>query len=450
MSPTARVLAVDLGATSVRVAAVDLERPVPLVDIVHRWNHGPVRTGEALRWDWSRIVAEVKRGIDLGLAAGPVASIGIDGWGVDYGLVDERGNLVAPPYSYRDSRTGQWEQTAEKLGYEHLYDVTGMQVMPFNTIFQLAAHSTEELRLAQRLLLLPDLLMQELGGGEAAERSNASTTGLLNAHTGEWAFELIDALGLKPSLFPPIGEARQKVGMWKGVPLHLVGSHDTASAFMGMPAATDPRTVFVSTGTWVIVGLELEQPDTSGEARARNFSNEAGALGGIRFLKNVVGFWLLEQCRPAWDNASIGELLAEAEAIRDDVPVFDATDRRFLNPFDMEAEIRSAAGLGASAPRAVVVRSALESIVGGVASVVDELASITGRPLKSIGLVGGGARTPLLRELLTARTGLSVVLGSPEATALGNAVVQGIALGKFGDISEAREWIGAAARVSQP
>lgn len=187
-----------------------------------------------------------------------------------------------------------------------------------------------------------------------------------------------------------------------------------------------------------------------GEARARNFSNEAGALGGIRFLKNVVGFWLLEQCRPAWDNASIGELLAEAEAIRDDVPVFDATDRRFLNPFDMEAEIRSAAGLGAPAPRAVVVRSALESIVGGVASVVDELASITGRPLKSIGLVGGGARTPLLRELLTARTGLSVVLGSPEATALGNAVVQGIALGKFGDISEAREWIGAAARVSQP
>ncbi|MFN2487861.1 MAG: rhamnulokinase family protein [Acidimicrobiia bacterium] len=445
MSPDTRVLAVDLGATSIRVAAVNLERPFPEVDIVHRFGHGPVPIGGSLRWDWSRILVEVKRGLDLGLDAGPVASIGIDGWGVDYGLVDGRGSLVAPPYSYRDSRTGEWAKTAEKIGYEHLYDVTGMQLMPFNTIFQLAAHPEEELRLAQRVLLLPDLLMRELGGGEAAEKSNASTTGLLNARTGEWAEDLVEAIGLEQNLFPAIAEAGRKVGLWEGVPLHLVGSHDTASAFMGTPAAADPGTVFVSTGTWVIVGVEREEADTSAEARARNFSNEAGALGGVRFLKNVVGFWLIEQCRPAWGNASMTELLEEAAAVREKVPVFDAADGRFLNPSDMEAEIRSAAGLVESAPRAVVVRSALESIVAGVATVVDELAAITGRPMERIGLVGGGARAPLLKELLAARTGLPVVVGSPEATALGNAVVQGIALGAFRNVLAAREWIGAAA-----
>ncbi|MGH8923357.1 MAG: rhamnulokinase [Acidimicrobiia bacterium] len=445
MSRGTRVLAVDLGATSVRVAAVDLDRPVPQIDIVHRWAHGPVRTGESLRWNWSRIVTEVKRGIDRGLMAGPVASIGIDGWGVDYGLIDERGDLVAPPYSYRDGRTSGWAQTAEKIGSDRLYDLTGIQLVPFNTIFQLAAHERAELDQASRLLLLPDLLVRELGGDEAAEKSNASTTGLLNTHRGHWAEDLIDALGLDTTLFPAVEHAGRNVGAWEGVPLHLVGSHDTASAFMGMPATTDHGTVFVSTGTWVIVGIELDQPNTSPEAQARNFSNEAGALGGIRFLKNVIGFWLLEQCRPAWDNASITALLEEAATVRVEVPVFDATDSRFLNPDDMEAEIRSAAGLAPSEPRAVVIRSALESIAAGVGSVIAELTSITGNPMKRIGLVGGGARSSLLRDRLAARTGLPVVLGSPEATALGNAVVQGIALGNFRDISEAREWIGAAA-----
>lgn len=445
MSSSARVLAVDLGASSVRVASVDLEQSVPQVDIVHRFAHGPVAVGDSLRWDWPRLVAEVKLGIEQGLAAGPVASIGIDGWGVDYGLIDRQGDLVALPYSYRDLRTAKWLETAEKLGYDRLYAVTGVQLQPFNTIFQLAVHQRDELRRAERLLLLPDLLVLELAGSEVAEISNASTTGLLNIHTGGWAEDLIESIAIERSLFPAIAEAGQKVGAWEGVPLHLVGSHDTASAFMGMPAAADPGTVFVSTGTWVIVGVEREEADTSTEARASNFSNEAGALGGIRFLKNVVGFWLLEQCRLAWGNVSMAELLAEAAAVQGEVPVFDSADGRFLNPSDMEKEIRSAAGLAESAPRALVVRSALESIVAGVATVVDELRAITGRPMRRFGVVGGGARAPLLRELLAARTGLPVVVGSPEATALGNAVVQGIALGIFRDVVSAREWIGAVA-----
>lgn len=445
MSSGTRVLAVDLGASSIRVAAVNLEQPFPEVDIVHRFGHGPVPIGGSLRWDWSRLLVEVKRGIDLGLAAGPVASIGIDGWGVDYGLLDGQGNLLAPPYSYRDSRTGDWARIVEKVGLEHLYDVTGMQLQPFNTIFQLAAHEKEELRRARRVLLLPDLLVRALGGGEAAEKSNASTTGLLNVHTGEWSGELIDAIGLDQDLFPAIEVARNRVGVWEGVPLHLVGSHDTASAFMGMPAANDPGTVFVSTGTWVVVGIEREAADTSPEARVKNFSNEAGALGGIRFLKNVVGFWLLEQCRPGWGNPSTTQLLDEAAAVREEVPVFDAADRRFLNPSEMEKEIRSAAGLAQSAPRAVVVRSALESIVAGVETVLKELEAITGSPMRRIGLVGGGARAPLLRELLASRTGLPVAVGSAEATALGNAIVQGLALGVFRDVLTAREWVGAAA-----
>ena len=377
------------------------------------------------------------------MATGPVASIGVDGWGVDYGLLDGGGHLVAPPYSYRDLRTEKWEIAAEAIGITRLYGVTGIQLMGINTIFQLAVHDRRELDRAARLLLLPDLLVNHLSDYEGAERSNASTTGLMDIRTGEWATELIDEIGVEHSLFPEILTAGRRAGNWQGVPVHLVGSHDTASAFLGMPGGSSPGSVFVSTGSWVIVGVERPSVDDSEAARTANFSNEAGALGGTRFLKNVVGFWILEQCRAAWGHPPMEQLIDEASSIAFQVPTFDAADHRFVNPMDMEHEIREATGLSEGIPRGVLVRSVLDSIVDGIARVVEEIAAITGTPTARLAVVGGGARMGLLHVLLARRTGLRVVRGSPEATALGNAVVQGVALGRFDGIEDAREWLEA-------
>jgi rhamnulokinase len=440
-----RVLAVDLGATSVRVVAVDLAAPAPAPRVLHRRAHRPVRHADgSLRWDWDGIVAEVERGLQAGLAAGPAASIGVDGWGVDYGLLDGQGALLSPPYSYRDDRTGGWRATVDRVGAERLYAVTGIQLLALNTIFQLAAHDRAELERAARLLLLPDLLVRTLTGFEGAERSNASTTALLDARTGAWSAELLAAVDVDAALLPPVVAAGQPVGAWRGAPVHTVGSHDTASAFAAVPGVPGPGTVVVSSGTWVLVGTERPAADTSERARAANFSNEAGALGGVRFLKNLTGFWLLEQCRAAWGNPDVAELAAAAAAVDGPVGLVDPNDARFLAPADMEAEIR-AARLGAAASRAEVVRCILESIAAATARVVGELATITGTPVRELQVVGGAARIRLMNELYGRHAGVPVTVGSPEATALGNAVVQGLALGRFDGLRGARRWLAAGA-----
>jgi rhamnulokinase len=448
VSGAGRVLAVDLGATSIRVAAVDLEAPEPAVEVVHRWPNAPVALPDgSLRWDWSRIVTEVEIGLERGIAAGPAASIGIDGWGVDYGLLDRNGELVAAPWSYRDRRTEGWLRTVRTIGSDRLYEITGVQLMAVNSIFQLAVHDPTELERAERLLLLPDLLVHHLTGQTGAERSNASTTGLLDARTGTWSHELVAALGLDRSLFPEPVAAGTLAGQWRGVPVHLVGSHDTASAFLGMPCGTAPGTVFVSAGTWVIAGIERGGVDTSPAARAANFSNEGGALGGFRFLRNIIGFWLVEQCRHAWGDPAMEVLLAEATAVGE-VAGFDADDERFLAPDDMEAEIRAAAGLGGDAPRGAVVASALASIATGVARIVADIEAVTGEVPRRLAVVGGGARAGMLHELLTRYTGLPVIPGSAEASALGNALVQGLALGRFDGLAEARSWLEPPGRAA--
>ena len=446
-----RVLAVDLGATSVRVAEVDLADHPPAPRVVHRWPHGPVphRDG-TLRWDWAGIVREVRRGLDLALAAGPAASIGIDGWGVDYGLIDADGRLIDVPFSYRDDRTEGWRDTAAAIGEDLLYDLTGIQLMPINTIFQLAAHDPDQLAAAEHLLLLPDLLVHALTGHVGAERSNASTTALLDASTGNWSDRLLDAIGAPRHLFPEVLDAPACVGVYRDVPVHLVGSHDTASAVAAIPARPGTPSAFVSSGTWVLVGAERPGPDTSRAAQAANFSNELGAVGGVRFLKNVMGFWMLEQCRAAWGDPPIEDLVEAAAQVEDRVPFLDATDERFLSPADMEAEIRQAGGLDPGVGRDVVTRVVLESIAAATAQVVDELGVFLDGRVAELLVIGGGARMSLMNHLYARHTGLPVRVGSPEATALGNALVQGIALGRFDDLEHARRTIaGDAATVRQ-
>lgn len=445
-TPT-RVIAVDLGAGSARVAEVDLDAPTLEPRILHRAEHGPVEDGRGnLRWDWEGLVAEVERGLDIALSRGPVASIGIDTWGVDYGLIDRDGELVAPPFSYRDTRTEGWRDVAAELGEDRLYEITGIQLMAINTVFQLAAHDRAELEAAEQLLFLPELLLHHLTDTRTGERTSAGTSALIDVTTGDWSQELLAGTGVPSGLMPTIRNAPAEAGTYRGVPVHLVAGHDTASAFLAVPGIPGPGSVTVSTGTWVLAGAERAEADTSAEARLANFSNEPGALGGVRFLKNVTGFWLLEECRRQWGNPDTGELLAAAAGLTGDVPRFDPNDDRFHSPTDMEAEIRSAAGLP-DADRATLVRSIVESVADGAASVIEELSGFTGHKADELFVIGGGARATLLNELLEERTGAAVRTGHPEATVLGNAIMQGLALGRFAELSEARNTL---ARSSSP
>jgi rhamnulokinase len=428
------VVAVDCGASSIRVCRVDLSTVPPDLVVVHRFHHQPVSDGAGhLRWDWPRLVAEIETGLTAALGWGPVASIGIDTWGVDYGLLDGEGRLVAPPFSYRDHRTDHYRKVVERLGADRLYATTGIQLLPINTLFQLAAHDRAELAHARHLLLLPELLVHHLTGTVIAERTSAGTTALVDLATGDWSDPLVEAVGLDRALLSPIETAGCRAGTWRGVPVHLVGGHDTASAVVAMAAAPAPGAAFVSSGTWMLVGREQPSPDLSAAARQANLTNEAGALGGVRLLKNLAGSWLIEGCRPAWGNAPLEQLLDAAREVGAVDARVDVADPRFLHPADMLAEVTTVAGLADDAPPPIVVRCLVESMAAGTAEVLDQLGGIS-----EVHVFGGGSRSDLYRECLTAQTGLPVAAGPVEATALGNALVQGIALGVYRDLAGAR------------
>ena len=343
--PTA-VAAVDFGATSIRVCRIDLDVPAPELEVVHRYAHRPVADSRGtLHWDWDRLVAEMERGLDRARARGPLASIGIDTWAIDYGLVGADGELVEAPVSYRDQRTAGYRNVAQRIGERRLYEIAGLQLMPINTIYQLAAHDRDALAPARHLLMLPELLAYHLTGEITAELTSAGSTGLLDLANEDWSGELLDAIDVSPGLLPPIQRPGTLVGKWRDVPVHLVGGHDTASAVLG--GAADGA-AYVSAGTWLLVGRMLDRPDTTEPARLGRFTNEQGAAGGIRFLRNVAGWWLVEECRRCWGDPDLDALLTAAADIGS-MPAVDATDERFLAPTDMAAELIAAAGLGGGA-----------------------------------------------------------------------------------------------------
>ena len=421
------VAAVDFGATSTALPDRPRRCRNPL-EVVHRYAHHPVADARGtLRWDWGRLVAEMERGLDRARARGPLASIGIDAWAVDYGLVGADGGLVEPPVSYRDQRTAGYRDVVERIGERRLYEIAGLQLMPINTIFQLAAHDRDALSRARHLLMLPELLAYHLSGEITAELTSAGSTGLfdLAPGTGPASCSTPSICRRAAPVDPPAGTL---VGKWRDAPVHLVGGHDTASAVLGGAAH---GAAYVSAGTWLLVGRMLAKPDTSEATRLARFSNEQGAAGGIRLLRNVAGWWLVEECRRTWGDPDLDELLAAAASVGP-VPAADATDPRFLAPDDMAAELVAAAGLGTSASRAEVVRCAVESMAQSTAAVVAQLG------LPSVQVFGGGARSELLLQLLAEHVDGSVTVGPVEATALGNAMSQGLALGVFDSVAEAR------------
>ncbi|MDF9811062.1 rhamnulokinase family protein [Streptomyces sp. SPB162] len=455
--------AVDLGASSGRVIVGRVTAGSVGLDEVHRFPNEPVHVGGTLHWD----VLALYRGVLEGLrAAGPVTSVGIDTWAVDYGLLAADGSLLGNPVHYRDARTeGVPERVRQTVPPPELYAATGVQHAPFNTLYQLlAARGTPQLEAAERLLLMPDLMSYWLTGTAGTELTNASTTQLLDPRTGDWAHALAAHLGIDLSLFPPLrrpgdpaGEVLPDVlaatGLRHPVPVVTVGSHDTASAVAAVPADTD-RFAYISCGTWSLAGVELDAPVLTEDSRAANFTNELGVDGTVRYLRNIMGLWLLQECLRSWKAAGLEHDLARLLARAAQAPplrsVVDAADPAFLAPHDMPERIAEACRrAGGPVPRdpAETVRCVLDSLALAHRAAIEDAQRLSGRHVDVVHIVGGGAHNELLCQLTADACGLPVVAGPAEAAALGNILVQARAAGVIGG---GRTAVRSLLRVTQP
>lgn len=424
-----RVAAVDLGASSGRVMAGTVGPSVLEVSEVRRFANGGVRAGPVLYWDILGLYRETLAGIR---EAGRVDGVGIDSWAVDYGLLDERGALLGNPVHYRDSRT---DGITVPVPDRELYDVTGLQQLPFNTLYQLVAEG-DRLDAAATMLLIPDLLNYWLTGEIGAERTNASTTQLYDVRARTWALSLASRVGIPPRLLPPLRDPGTVVGQARelsGVPVVAVGSHDTASAVVAVPASPGTNFAYISSGTWSLAGLELPAPELSDAALAANFTNEGGVDGTIRFLRNVMGLWVLSETLRTWSTSDLSGLLTAAAASPALAAVVDIDAPGFLPPGDMPARLAAACGATGQRPpgtRAEVVRCILDSLALAYRRTLRQAASLTGRTIDVVHIVGGGARNSLLCQLTADACGVPVLAGPVEAAALGNVLVQARALGE--------------------
>jgi rhamnulokinase len=451
------VAAVDLGATSGRVMLGHVGHNELRLQPVARFPNGPTATPDGLRWDVTALFEHVLTGLANASRDWPdLASVGVDSWAVDYGLL-ARGELLAEPFHYRDERnTAAVRSVHQTISANELYSRNGLQHLPFNSLFQLSSDAAVgTLATADSFLLVPDLLNFWLSGTQLAERTNASTTGLLDPVTREWDEELIARLGLPRTLFPPLVDAGVRIGGLRpevrervraDLNVVTVASHDTASAVVAIPAVDDDF-AYISCGTWGLVGVELDEPVISEAGRAANFTNEGGLDGRVRYLHNVMGLWLLSESVRTWeeqDGAKIdlGALLDAAAAVTSPVALFDANAPEFSPPGDMPARIAEWCRVHEQpVPRskAEFARSIIESLAHDFAAAVRTASELSGRRVNAIHLVGGGSLNTLLCQLTADRSGLPVLAGPVEATAIGNILVQARAAGIVtGDIESLR------------
>ncbi len=470
-SPTPALLAADLGASSGRVILAEVGPGLLDLTEVRRFRNGPVRLPDGLYWDVLGLYQDVLAGLtEAARTHGRIAGMAIDSWAVDYGLLDGRGTLLGNPHHYRDDRSAAGMAAVHgAISAEELYAVNGLQQLPFNTVFQLAA-DRELLARADRLLLIPDLLGYWLTGRMVAEETNASTTGLLDARTGQWSADLLARVGIEPSLLPPVVAAGTAVGplssavladtgLPRGIELTTVGSHDTASAVVGVPAQT-PDFAYISCGTWGLVGVELPAPILTPAGRAANFTNERGIDGTVRYLRNVMGLWLLQECLRDWAlrgmAVDLASLLTAAAALPAGGPIVDVDSAVFLAPGGMPDRIvQSCADHGVAPPTRPdeITRCILDSLASAFAAAVADAARLSGRRVEVVHLVGGGSQNELLCQLTADACGLPLIAGPVEATAIGNIVVQARTHGLIrGDVWSLRELVRAthAPRTYRP
>ena len=456
--------AVDLGAQSGRVAVGRFDGERLTTSEVHRFANTPVRIGDTLHWDVLGLFRETLDGLRAAAAAGDVASVGVDSWAIDFGLVDRRGRLLRNPVHYRDGRRASAMATVlGRIPARELYERTGIQLLPINTIFELAAMAAEPepvLDAADSLLLIPDLIHSWLCGSRTSERTNATTTQCYDARAGGWARDLLERLDVPTWLMPEIVEPGTRLGSLDaevaaetglaGASVVAVATHDTGSAVAAVPFGRDDS-VFVSLGTWSLVGLEVGEPVITDASFAANLTNEGGVEGTVRLLRNVTGLWLLHECRRTWAAEGREYAFDDLVALAKEAPPFavliDPNDPTFSEPGDMPARIRAyCARTGQAEPSGLgaLVRCILESLALKHAETIGTLASVAGIEPRAIHVVGGGARNELLCRWTADATGLPVVAGPAEATILGNLLLQAMAAGEIASLADAREIVRAS------
>lgn len=457
-------LAVDLGAESGRVlAGVFNSGRIDLTE-VHRFPNGPVETETGLRWDFTQLNGQIVYGLKLSADrwGDRVVSIGVDTWGVDYGLIGADGRLIEEPCHYRDSRThGMQEQAFRHVPRREIYDITGIQFLPFNTIYQLLAEAqagTDAYRNAHRLLMIPDLVNYGLTGRMCNEVTNASTSQLLDARSRRWSRDLMEKLNIRADLFGDLVDPGEEIGVIKpdiaartglsrDVRVIAVGSHDTASAVAGVPATGD-NWAYLSSGTWSLLGVELDGPVVNDLGYRHDLTNEAGVNKTTRLLKNIGGLWLLQECRRQWQREGTDYSYARLTEMAENAPPFarvmDPDESGFAAPGNMPGRINAhllATGQRPCDDPAGITRTILESLALRYRQVLDTLEKISGFRPETLHIVGGGTRNRLLNQFTANATGRHVVAGPIEATARGNILVQMIAGGIIRDLPSGRSLI---------
>lgn len=453
--------AADLGASSGRVIVGRLSEGRMVLTDINRFDNGPIEHSDGIHWDATRLFSEVQRGFNRAIeeTEGALKSVGIDTWGVDYGRLDGDGELLEQPFHYRDSRTDSAVEAYFKvMPSQKLYDLTGLQVQQFNTVFQLVGASGDPLwNDTETILFTPDLFSYWLTGRKVAEVTIASTSGLLDPTTRSWSLEVVQTLEedfsipagrILPELVEPgtvVADSTPGV-LDKEVKVVAVGGHDTASAVVAVPAST-PNFAFISSGTWSLVGMELDHPVLTEGSRQANLTNELGADGTVRYLQNVMGMWVFNECRRVWKEQGREKTLPELDAAAEVLPalqyVVDINDPRLFPVCDMPTRLRQiAAETGQNLPddQGVITRCIMDSLALAYRRAIRQEEMLAGRKAEVLHIVGGGCKNKLLCQLAAEATGLPVVAGPTEGTALGNLLIQARACGDIvGGLDALRE-----------
>jgi len=467
-------LAIDIGASSGRHILGTVKDGKICLEEIYRFDNGQIRKNGHDCWDVEKLVASVKAGIDEAISKYKIDSIGIDTWGVDFVLLDGKGEMCSDSVAYRDERTknADIEIEAQVMPFKELYRRTGIQKASYNSIYQLWAlkkESPDQLEKAAHFLMMPEYLNYRLTGNIVHEYTDSSTTALLDAKKKDWDFELIEKLGLPRRIFGKLEMPGATVGEYKGVKVVLPAMHDTASAYLAVPARDD-KAVYLSSGTWSLLGVENTSPITTEESCEANFTNEGGAWGRYRYLKNIMGLWMIQSIRRELNQveyvegkgdeatkAALSNLkdydysrkysFAELEMMARGASGYNITinvnEQRFMNPKSMIGEVLAAASEEGASPATIgeLMQCVYNSLAECYASAISTLSYITGKTYTSINIVGGGSKDKYLNALTADATGLEVFAGPTEGTAIGNLIVQMIAGGEFFDLAEARKAI---------
>ena len=456
-------LAVDLGAGSGRVILGTLKQGKLSLSEVNRFSNDPIKDSEGDHWNIDQLLIEIKAGIRKAIADSdqPILSLGVDTWGVDYGLIDEEGKLLNKPFQYRDPRTdGMMEKVFESISKEQIYEETGIQFMSLNTLYQIAAekqYRSDIFKKTKHILFIPDLLNYFLTGKIANEKSIASTSQMLNATSGEWSKKIFQALDIPSELFNRVSAPGTALGTLSKtvteevgtnqIQVILPGSHDTASAVAGVPAQ-GKNWAYLSSGTWSLMGVECEDPILSPKALELGFTNESGVCGTVRLLKNITGMWILQECKRVWAKEGLDmdydTLVKFAEECEPFLSIIDVDDAIFSTPGDMPQKICDyCQSTKQQVPQSKreISRVIFDSLALKYLDVWDKLETLTGKKLDQLHIVGGGSQNRFLNQLIANALNVQVIAGPVEATAAGNILIQMLSLKLIDSIEQGRELV---------